>query len=91
MGCIHAGAHAESLAWQPPRAGDNGEAVRALKVAVKTDPKDKQSRLMLAVSLFGLGEFSDAAKYFGEVGDARSRRPGRWAMRGRFRSPEQTR
>jgi len=59
-----------NLGLAAAKVGDNGEAVRALKVAVKTDPKDKQSRLMLAVSLFGLGEFSDAAKYFDEVGDA---------------------
>lgn len=52
------------------KIGDNREAVRALKLAVKNDPADKQSRSMLAVAQFASGEYADAARSFSLLGDS---------------------
>lgn len=52
------------------KVGDHREAVRALKIAVEKDPKDRGARSMLGVSLFALGDFAGAAKAFGQVGDS---------------------
>jgi tetratricopeptide (TPR) repeat protein len=59
-----------NLGLAASKVGDNREAVRALKLAVKGDPKDNVSRSLLAVSLFALGDYAEAAKSFDRFGDA---------------------
>ena len=58
-----------NLGLSAAKFGDNREAVRALKIAVKNDVRDKQSRSMLAVAQFALGEYADAAKSFSLAGN----------------------
>jgi tetratricopeptide (TPR) repeat protein len=45
------------------------ESARALASVVSASPEDQRSRLMLAMSLFSLERFSDAAKNFAVIGD----------------------
>jgi tetratricopeptide (TPR) repeat protein len=45
------------------------ESARALSIAVSADPGDQRSRLMLAMSLFLLERFSEAAKNFTPISD----------------------
>ena len=52
------------------KVGDNVEAVRALKIVVKHDPKDRVAEAILAISLFATERYADAAQAFGVLGDA---------------------
>lgn len=45
------------------------ESARALATVVATSPNDQSSRLMLAMSLFSLERFSEAARNFTEISD----------------------
>jgi tetratricopeptide (TPR) repeat protein len=51
------------------RLEDYSESARALKVVVTGDPENQSSRLMLAMSLFSIEKFSDAASAFAPIGD----------------------
>jgi tetratricopeptide (TPR) repeat protein len=46
------------------------ESARALSTVVTQDPNDQRSRLMLAMSLFTIEKFADAAQNFAILGDA---------------------
>ena len=52
------------------KVGDNVEAVRALKIVVKHDPKDRVSAAILAISLFAAERYAEAAQVFATLGDA---------------------
>ena len=49
------------------RMGDFSESARAFELAVLAEPADQQSRLMLAMSLFSVGEYAQASKDFASV------------------------
>lgn len=51
------------------KVGDSAEAVRALKIVVRNDPKDRVSGTILAMSLFATERYADAAQVFGVLGD----------------------
>jgi tetratricopeptide (TPR) repeat protein len=57
------------------KLGNDAEAVRAFRAAVDRAPNDIQARSMLAITLFSGGQFAEAAKAFGAVGDAVYRDP----------------
>jgi tetratricopeptide (TPR) repeat protein len=48
---------------------DYPESARALTSALAQDPNDQRSRLMLAMSLFTIEKFADAARNFAPIGD----------------------
>jgi tetratricopeptide (TPR) repeat protein len=48
---------------------DYPESARALTAAVAQNPNDQRSRLMLAMSLFTVEKFADAAQNFAPIGD----------------------
>ncbi len=49
---------------------DYPESARALTTVVAQDPSDQRSRLMLAMSLFSIEKFAEAAQNFAPIGDA---------------------
>jgi tetratricopeptide (TPR) repeat protein len=49
---------------------DYPESARALTTVVAQDPSDQRSRLMLAMSLFSIEKFTEAAQNFAPIGDA---------------------
>ena len=49
---------------------DYPESTRALTTVVVQDPNDQRSRLMLAMSLFSIEKFAEAAQNFAPIGDA---------------------
>ena len=51
------------------RLEDYPESARALQIAVAQDPTDQRSRLMLAMSLFTIEKFADAASNFAQISD----------------------
>ncbi len=57
------------------KLGNNEEAARAFQLAVDKDPKDSSAHAMLAISLFSSHQYEEAAKAFGDVGDAVYRDP----------------
>ncbi len=57
------------------KLGKNEEAARAFRVAVDKDPHDGSARAMLAISLYSSHQYAEAAKAFGQVGDAVYRDP----------------
>jgi tetratricopeptide (TPR) repeat protein len=50
-------------------AGDDTESARALKMAVVQDASDQQAQSVLAMSLFSLKDYAEAAKAFEQSGD----------------------
>ncbi|QNI30671.1 tetratricopeptide repeat protein [Alloacidobacterium dinghuense] len=46
------------------------ESARALTTVVAQDPNDQRSRMMLAMSLFNVEKFAEAAQNFAPIGDA---------------------
>jgi tetratricopeptide (TPR) repeat protein len=52
------------------KVGDNVEAVRALKIVVKHDPRDRVAEAILAISLFAAERYAEAARVFALLGDA---------------------
>jgi tetratricopeptide (TPR) repeat protein len=57
------------------RLGDNGEAARALQIAVQQNPQDQAARGMLAMASFSSHQFPEAVKAFDGLGDAVYRDP----------------
>ena len=49
---------------------DYPESARSLTTVVAQDPSDQRSRLMLAMSLFSIEKFNEAAQNFAPIGDA---------------------
>jgi tetratricopeptide (TPR) repeat protein len=58
-----------NLGMAAAKIGDHREAVRALKVAVNQAPGDQALRSLLAISLFSVGQFADAAASFKMLGE----------------------
>lgn len=52
------------------RQNDFAESARALKTVVETKPSDQRAAIMLAMSLFSLEKYSDAAHAFAGASDA---------------------
>lgn len=50
------------------KTDDQAEAARALKLAVEIDPGDRLARTRLAMSLFKMNQFAEAAEQFGAMG-----------------------